>query len=242
MNPTESQYPPVAQPLPNPWRASAWLALLVVLYLAISAAFLLLLRHYVGLPGEMGSTGSELSYLAWLYVAQFVVLVPVVVAISHFSSQPWYETLAIRRVRAKTLLGWMGIWVAYQVLAVLLDQLYQPDTDDFLGSLSGSAHLGLALVVVLLAPIMEEAIFRGYLHKAWRKTRLGVTGTVLLTSFLFTVVHAGQYQVSVLLQLWLLALILGWSREQSGSLVTPWALHTLNNFFAATVVIYAGQT
>lgn len=230
---------PEPLPLPRPWRANLWLGVLLVLYLAASG--LVVVAVYGGASGpDLDADGELLSLFAWLYLAQFAILLPVILAISHFARQSWRVTLAVRAVAAKTLVGWLAVWAVYQVLAVALDQVYQPPIDDFLARMNGSRHLGLSLVVVLLAPLLEEALFRGYLFKAWRATRLGATGTVVLTSLLFTVLHAGQYHFSVLLQLWLLALILGWSREQTGSILTPWLLHTVNNLFATVMVTYLG--
>ena len=41
-----------------------------------------------------------------------------------------------------------------------------------------------ALAAVVVAPVTEELIFRGFLHRGWERSRLGVSGTIILTSVL----------------------------------------------------------
>nr|WP_277611316.1 CPBP family intramembrane glutamic endopeptidase [Microbulbifer celer] len=107
-------------------------------------------------------------------------------------------------------------------------------------TLAGSKHLLLALIIVFAAPLLEELVFRGYLFRAWRHSRLGFSGTLLLTSILFALLHAGQYHWIQLSFIFVLALILGVAREKSGSVLLPMLLHLLNNLTSAVVVIYFG--
>nr|WP_281384353.1 CPBP family intramembrane glutamic endopeptidase [Pelagicoccus albus] len=100
----------------------------------------------------------------------------------------------------------------------------------------GPKSLLTILVVIGLAPIMEELIFRGYLFKAWRPTWLGSHGVVILTSFLFACIHIGQYHWIVLLQLMLLAMIIGYAREKTGSLIPCIAIHATNNLYALVAI------
>ena len=43
--------------------------------------------------------------------------------------------------------------------------------------------------VVVVAPVTEELFFRGFLHCGWAPSWLGVSGTIVLTSALWAVLH-----------------------------------------------------
>jgi len=88
------------------------------------------------------------------------------------------------------------------------------------------------IVLVICAPILEEMFFRGFLFKGWQASKLGAVGAIILTSILFTVVHAQQYDISILAFLLIFSFILGIARYQSGSLYLPIYLHFLNNLYS----------
>ncbi len=96
----------------------------------------------------------------------------------------------------------------------------------------------LFIVVVIAAPVFEELLFRGFMFKGLKYSSLGVTGTIVITSFLFTLIHAGQYNVSVLAVLFPLAIILGVSRYKSGGIYLPIYLHLVNNFYASVEMYF----
>jgi membrane protease YdiL (CAAX protease family) len=123
---------------------------------------------------------------------------------------------------------------------MLIGRLVEIDPGEFMHMLAGSRHLPVALVIVLVAPVLEELLFRGYLFKAWRHTRLGLSGTLVLTSALFALLHWGQYHWVQLAFVFVLALGLGLAREKSGSVLLPMILHALNNLVSAILVIYLG--
>jgi len=89
------------------------------------------------------------------------------------------------------------------------------------------------LAVVIIAPIFEELIFRGFLFNGLQHSRLGVTGSIIVTSLLFVLIHAGQYDLSVLAMLIPLALMLGIARHRSGSIYLPIYLHFINNLVSS---------
>ena len=135
----------------------------------------------------------------------------------------------------------MLVWLAYLAITYVINLLAQVDPGDFMRSLNGSQHLGAALVLVIGAPLLEEVIFRGYLFKAWRHSRLGLSGTLLLTSALFTALHLSQYNWTYLSMIFALSLILGLAREKSGSIWVPLAIHAANNLVATVTIIYLGM-
>jgi membrane protease YdiL (CAAX protease family) len=81
------------------------------------------------------------------------------------------------------------------------------------------------LSVVIVGPIVEEILFRGLIYGALEK-RLRVSGAILVSSFLFALVHL---QVVYFIPIFCLGLVLGWARWKANSLGLPILIHVLNN-------------
>lgn len=96
----------------------------------------------------------------------------------------------------------------------------------------------LVLAFVIAAPCLEEALFRGFLHTSLRETRLGVPGTIALTSILFTLAHGPEDLLSLLDPL-ASAIFLAVLRERTGSIVPGIAAHALGNAQAIVVALLA---
>lgn len=89
----------------------------------------------------------------------------------------------------------------------------------------------LALVfpsIALGAPIAEELIFRGQLFAALSQTRLGVSGTTLVTSALWAAMHMTEPWLSVGL-IFIMGLMFGWMLYRFGSLWLTMACHAMWN-------------
>lgn len=175
-----------------------------------------------------------------VYLMQCVVMLPLVYLAAHFPQQSWRETLGFNRFSVSVLGYWGLVLLGFLVVEYVLNRALQIDPGEFMRSLSGTKHLPVTLVLIICAPVLEELIFRGYFFKAWRHTRLGLSGTLLLTSLLFTGLHAGQYGWSILAMIFTLSIILGLAREKSGSVWVPIIIHALNNAVAAVTVVYLG--
>ena len=98
---------------------------------------------------------------------------------------------------------------------------------------------------VIVAPMVEEFTLRGFYLESLERNGRKFSDANVLQGIVFVALHLpGWYfqgrlrsPVSVLqpaVFLWLLALLLGWLKKQSGSLYAPMAVHVLNNIYAAT--------
>lgn len=111
-------------------------------------------------------------------------------------------------------------------------------------ALSGGLRTALALVAaVLLAPVAEELLFRGLLHRALRRRRGPVAATVL-SSALFAVVHldVAVTQPLALVGLALVGAVLALAYERSGGLLVPVAAHAAYNATALLAAVVAQRT
>ena len=93
--------------------------------------------------------------------------------------------------------------------------------------------------VAIGAPLAEELIFRGQLFSALSSTRLGVSGTTLVTSLAWALLHITEPWLSILL-IFLMGLAFGWMMYRFGSLWVTIACHSAWNGIYA-LLIFFGQ-
>jgi membrane protease YdiL (CAAX protease family) len=84
---------------------------------------------------------------------------------------------------------------------------------------------------IILAPVTEEVLFRGFLLPSWSRSRLGPIGAVAATSVVFAAVHI-QYDVCGMIAVGLAGCVYGWLRLRSGSLLPPILAHCAGNAIA----------
>ena len=86
--------------------------------------------------------------------------------------------------------------------------------------------------IIILAPIIEETLFRGFLQSFIRQ-HLGSKHSILITSFCFSCFHYSPEQgianISIIGSLFVLALFLGFVYDRRGSLLASIALHASFN-------------
>jgi membrane protease YdiL (CAAX protease family) len=96
-------------------------------------------------------------------------------------------------------------------------------------NLYGGWEYSLAFfTLVVIAPVAEETLFRGYLYGALR-SRVGIVLAALATSVLFGALH-GQWNVG--LSVFALSLVMCGLRELTGSIWAGIILHMVKNFIA----------
>jgi uncharacterized protein len=87
----------------------------------------------------------------------------------------------------------------------------------------------LFLVVIAIgAPLSEELLFRGFLQSALAPSRLGFAGASLITTILWTALHAG-YSLVGLGEVFLIGVYFAWTLWWTGSLWAPLICHALYN-------------
>jgi membrane protease YdiL (CAAX protease family) len=103
----------------------------------------------------------------------------------------------------------------------------QPQTNEFTGATS--SHTSLALIaLVLLPPMLEETIFRGFLFPALAK-KWGVGWGAVISSAVFGIAHA---QANISIYTFVLGLLLCFMYVRLKSIYPGMAVHMLNNYLA----------
>lgn len=136
-------------------------------------------------------------------------------------------------------------------IVILWAQLYtlvfgEPDAPEqaLLQDVTASAAVVVLsyVVVVVMAPVIEEVVYRGVLFQAVRR-QLGLWPGVVVSAFVFTAVHlelyppGGRFQPVALVGLFLLG---GWFALQfhrSGTIVVPIVAHATFNAVNLTIAV-----
>jgi hypothetical protein len=88
--------------------------------------------------------------------------------------------------------------------------------------------LFLLAAVVVLTPIGEETLFRGFLYRGWLQTPRDTWPVIIATALLWAIIHV-QYDWYVTGQIFAFGLLLGWIRWCTGSTLLTILLHALIN-------------
>jgi len=99
---------------------------------------------------------------------------------------------------------------------------------------SAWARIVAGILVVVIAPVTEELIFRGLLYGVVRRYG-GRMAAIFTTSLLFAAIHSN---FAVMLPLFLLAVGLALAYELTGSLWTPIVMHTAFNAISFALIVF----
>ena len=91
------------------------------------------------------------------------------------------------------------------------------------------------LGVVILGPVFEEFLFRGFLFKGLENSFVGGHGAVFISASIFSLVHIQYGFLIILFILFPMAILFGYARLKSKSLLLPILLHCINNFLTCLV-------
>lgn len=135
-----------------------------------------------------------------------------------------------RKTAAVALCGGLGLAMSSLILSSLLAR-WTPTSlpiERFFRETS-SAYV-VSLFAVLVAPVVEELFFRGFLYPALAR-RTGVTGAIWLTALAFTLLHGAQlgYAWAPLVPIFVVGLVLTTVRAASKSLALCVLVHMAYN-------------
>ena len=129
------------------------------------------------------------------------------------------------------------IFAAMYVLNLLIEQAGIPNTmeDTFLAM---SRNPFGVLSIALLAPILEELLFRGAIQGSLQEAGMRPWTAILVSSFIFGVVHMNPAQIPFA---FLLGMMFGWLYYRTGSLLPGIVGHVLNNSVATVNMLLYGN-
>lgn len=132
--------------------------------------------------------------------------------------------------------------LVFYLLSFVLTDMASPNTQEIIKQMKLDKNV-MILVAVLLAPIVEETLFRGVLFGTIRRKSRVLA--YIVTALVFSVYHLWQFFVGgfewsmllYLLQYVPASLALCWCYERSSSIWSPIVLHAAINFISVKVII-----
>jgi uncharacterized protein len=218
---------PTGVPPPRPARKSA---------LGFFAATLLL----YALPGAGAQSLRPALGLAWSEV--FAFLLPAAAAAAGSNLRPGPFLLLSRRptgaqVALGLACGAAGFPAATGLMALTASLLPASWVEAFdithLFRGPPGARMAIAAAAAVLAPLCEEAAFRGYVQSALL-TRFGPAAAIASSALLFAAMHLDPVRFPAVLAL---GLLFGWLAWRAGSLWPAVAAHAANNGIAAALAL-----
>ena len=100
---------------------------------------------------------------------------------------------------------------------------------------SGSAYgiIGFLVLAIVVGPVLEELVFRGYFQSALAK-RMPVWGAITVTSVLFTLGHG---PMALWPMYFMFSAAWGWIFARTGSVKAAIAFHMLNNIYYTLIAV-----
>jgi membrane protease YdiL (CAAX protease family) len=220
------------------WGSLGWalLALATGAFAAVIYMAIWSLNHQFAIPDASDETLGTVLGTVVLAVSALVLVIPV--KRRHYSLSDYFALNDIpRRDLAVGIAGLVALIVAFEAMERLLG--IDAGSKSAIASyramkLAGTLPM-LWLTAVIVAPVTEELLFRGFLHRGWAPSRLGVFGTIILTSALWAAMHQ-QYDLSGILCVFSIGLLLGWIRQRSANTTLTILLHALNNTIAMVLI------
>jgi uncharacterized protein len=220
----------------SPWPRWPWWYAPVSLLAALAAS--LLIGGILGGVILAAAGEDDIDSPAFLLSATLVqdaIFIATALLFASRVQRPRREHFGLRRARFWPALGWASLaLVSYLIFAGVYTSLIgveeQSTIEDLGAEDSTVALVASALLVIVLAPVVEEFFFRGFMYRALR-TRMGVLAAAGVDGALFGLIHAtsGIDAVPVLV-------VLGFAfclvYERTGSIYPVIALHAFNNAFA----------
>ena len=223
----------VADPPRPPWRwVDVFLAIIGGLVVSVLAGGVL---FSLGIE-ELDSTikffiTGAVVYLSFLASFWYFALV------RHGASRRDLEIGPVSLSSIPALIGitlatlFVGGIVTSTVQSLMGREVGQAEQEVFIGTPGPGDYVVMLMFVVVLGPIVEELIFRGFL---WDRlaARFSVTVTLIVTSIAFSVIHF----IPVLMPtLFLFGLSFGYVRHRYSNLSAAIVVHSLVNLVALTV-------
>jgi hypothetical protein len=199
--------------------------------------------HLLAPEGTDTSRPQVMLQLAAFVAGLQVGAILLTLAAAGFSAEKRVDVLALKPpaqgwgvlpVALLPVLAATGAWTAL-VLFLQPGTVYQ-DLRPFQELLKGDAVYLMLPVIMIGAPLSEELLFRGFLFSGLAKSRLGLAGTAVLTTLLWTALHAG-YSAFGLIEVLGIGLYFSWLLIRTGSVWVTIFCHAVYNSIVALALL-----
>ena len=218
------------------WATLGWFVLAFILSAVASLVVLLIWWPDAIMSGDadMLKDGMLISITS---IVSAVVQVGMLALAAKLARWPIGEYLGLVRPATRPALIVIAILVVfllgYDGLTYLLGRdIVTPFQVDTYRTARDSGSLPLLwLTFVIVAPVAEEIMFRGFLFRGWVTSERSAIPAILVISVLFAAIHV-QYDWFGILQVFFIGLLLAVARWRSGSTLLTILMHLLTNLWA----------
>jgi membrane protease YdiL (CAAX protease family) len=237
-----------------PWDPTSAIGISALAFFGAQIVAALVLSVIVGTFGSQVSTENWFNSMAgqFYFVLISDALIMAIIWFFLHKRRAGWQPLGFSRSPVWKDLGYaLGGYAVYFGLLILvfslagsftqinLDQKQELGFDNLLGS--GEKLMAL-ISLVLLPPLVEETVFRGFLFTGLRKKLVFVQAT-LIASLLFASLHLLESSKGLLwvagIDTFVLSIVLCYLREKTGALWASIGLHAIKNAIAFWVLIRA---
>jgi CAAX protease family protein len=243
--PLPSQEPePSALSSPPPAPQRGWKPVDLLLFIGIAAAAfiganLIAVLAYVGMQVALDvhiSTQNlqkdPLFAMALQLLIYSLLLLGLYAQVVFGQHRPFLEALKWRPstglAKFEFLFSGMLLAIAVQFMPAFLPETKTFPLEEYFTSASAAYAAGAFAIIV--APFVEEVVFRGVLFGIF-ETSLGLTAAIILSALLFAGLHVAEYWGAWhhLLMICIVAFVLSLARGLTGSFATSYFLHLAYN-------------
>lgn len=231
------------------WGTALWGLLIFVAMFVGQIGAIVLLVVLRGLPANLGSVelvGHEPEALALSVIMGLPATLFAVWLAIRIKKASFVDYLALYWPSWRQLLfgaaGLILLVLAWEVVSRSLGREATPGfmTDLLKSGRDRGAALLLLVAFSVAAPMSEEVLARGFLFRGWSASFLRISGAIILSSLVWTIVHL-QYDMYFLAEVFTIGLWFGYMRYRSGSLWLTIVLHALNNLTAVVLTMWLGS-
>ncbi len=236
------------KPVSRPWLSLALFLVLCVVYLIVSVITTMAFMAYefaTNRDFDIDRWGQDIEmnglFFATCTLTTATVIIPVVVAMTFlFDSKDPLDYLGFRMPTAKTIaasiLGTLIFIAGMDGLTWVLGRDVVPEFMIEVYSSAGILPL-FWLALVVAAPLIEEIIFRGFLHQGLINSKLGLPGTAIVTSLMWAALHV-QYDLYFITIIFVGGILLTVIRHSTGTIVPCIVIHGVMNLVATVEVAW----
>jgi membrane protease YdiL (CAAX protease family) len=220
---------------PQPWGRWATLGIAIVALLGSQAAAILMLAWWygVGIAHLPDFSGDGVAVTLIIFVSMPLQLVLLYLAAQRPGGDA-ADYLGLRLPRRRELVFGIAITVAMIIVGngvswLLGRDIVTPFQVAIYRTAAAAGWLPLLWVaVVVVTPIGEETLFRGFLFRGWLRAPSDAWPAITIIALLWALVHV-QYNWYVIAQVFVFGVMLGWLRWASGSTILTMLLHGMIN-------------
>ncbi|MFC4351412.1 CPBP family intramembrane glutamic endopeptidase [Fodinicurvata halophila] len=212
--------------------------LLLLIVILASVRFLmpwLMSVFFQGFRALPESNGPQLQLVLVAFLLQSVIILTALLLVVVMRRGLSLQSLGLVRTEQKWVLRGILLAIAaipaVAVVNIVVSSLRGAPLEnpqiDLLnpGSLSAGPVLLTLFAAGLVAPVVEEVVFRGFFY-GWLKTRFGLPLSMAVSAGLFSLLHG----IAILIPaLFVVGLMLSWVYEKSGSLWPAIVMHSAFN-------------